>query len=265
MKLLKFTAFFLTITLISNCAFLPSAVMRTRKVKKSIEKFKGDFDVPPPPDFYEEDSTYTDEAPAQETFNFGAVECMEASLYLDKMNIVYVGVDNPSRIFVTNVPNRHIEVESDNENLEIIEQEGGFYIFRATQPGRAKVTVKAGYYEEYYDFQMKYIPNPVAKLGNKNSGEIAAGELNAQGGISAWLENFDFDSYCVIKRYTMTRIAKNGSQETVENEGAKFEETTTNLLKVSETGDVYLFENIESKCPGDEENRKINSLIFRVL
>jgi hypothetical protein len=266
MKLLKITAFFLTITLLSNCAFLPPMIMKT---KRSFDKLKGDLgemQIPPSDDEYYEadDSTYMNEAPAEEDFDFEVVECIEASLFLDKMNVVYVGVDNPCRIFVTNIPSQHVEVSSDNEALKIIEQEGGFYNFIASKPGQAKITVSAGYYEESYEVRMKRIPDPVAKLGIENSGKASVGGFKAQGGIGAWLENFDFDTRCAIESYSMTRIAADGTQEIVENLGSKFNKSAIELQQKAQLGDIYLFENMRLRCSGDNASRSINSLIFRI-
>jgi hypothetical protein len=265
MKLLKIIALFLMITMLSNCAFLPSIVMGTRKQFKQLKGDLGEMQIPPPDDeYYEADTMYMNEGSAKESFDFEAVECMEASLFLDKMNIVYVGVDNPCRIFVTNIPSQHIEVSSDNENLKIMEEEGGFYNFLASKPGQATITVSAGYYEEFYNVQMKRIPNPVAKLGIESSGKISIGGFKAQGGIGAWLENFDFDTRCAIESYSMTRIAADGTQEIVENLGSKFNKSAIELQQKAQLGDIYLFENMRLRCSGDNASRSINSLIFRI-
>ena len=265
MKILKIIAFFLTITLLSNCAFLPSMLMGTKKRFDNLKDNLGEMQIPPyEEESYEDDSTYLNEAPAMETFDFESVECIEASFFLDELNVVYVGVENPCRIFVTNVPSQYVEVSSDNEDLQIIEKEGGFYTLIASNPGRAKITVSAGYYEETYEVRLKRVPDPVAKLGIKEGGNMKISEFKAQGGIGAWLMNFDFDTRCTIESYAMTRIAKDGTQETVENEGSRFREAATLLQQKAQSGDIYIFENVRSRCPGDNANRSINSLVFRI-
>jgi hypothetical protein len=267
MKLLKITTLLLTITLLSNCAFLPSIVMSSKKRFDTLKDNLGEippFEEEATEEAAEEDSTYMNEAPEMETFDFESVECLQASFFLDKMNVIYVGIENPCRIFVTNVSNEYVEVSSDNENLEIIEKEGGFYTLIANEAGMANITVSAGYYEETYEVQMKQIPNPVAKLGIKEGGNIKISAFKAEKGISAWLVDFDFDTRCMIESYAMTRIAKDGRQETVENEGAEFNNAATLLYEKAQSGDIYIFENIRSKCVGDEESRPINSLVFRI-
>lgn len=251
--------------MLSNCAFLPSMIMGSKRKLDKLKDGMGEMQIPPyEEEYYGEDSTYMNEAPAEGEFDFELVECMEASLFLDEMNVVYVGVDNPCRIFVTNVPSEYVEVSSDNEDLEIIEKEGGFYNLTAKTPGRAKITVTADYYEATYEVRMKRIPDPTARLGVEVSGDIKVGEFKAQGGIGAWLENFDFDARCVIEGYSMTRIAVDGTQETAVNEGSRFREEATLLQQKVQTGDIYLFENVRSKCPGDVVSRSINSLVFRI-
>lgn len=270
MKLLKITILLFTITFLSSCVFMPRMFLG---VKKGIDSVKDGFESLDDIDIewdstevysYEDDSMNLNEAPAvEEEFDYYDVECMEASFYLDKMNVIYVGVDNPCRIFVTNVPNQHIEIEA-SDNIEVIEKEGGFYSLRASRPGRGTIYVIAGDYEEEYQVRMKRIPDPIAKLGSKGSGEMSAEEFKTQKGIAAWLENFDFEARCQTVSFSMTRITKDGTTETLENKGGRFAEMVTALKDKAQAGDIYLFENIKQRCPGDAASRRSNSLVFRI-
>ena len=270
MKLLQIIALFLIMTLFSNCVFFPSIAMGA---KKGFDAFKDTKDALEDLEYeldsaeiytYEDDSMTVNEAPAMDdNFDFDDVECMEAIFYLDKMNVVYIGVDNPCRIFISDVPNQHIEIEA-SDNLEVIEQEGGFYNIRANRPGTGTIYVIADDYEQEFQVRMKRIPDPIARLGTKQGGEMRSGEFKAQGGVAAWLDNFDFDARCKIASFSMTRIAADGSRETVENQGARFNELATALKNKATIGDIFLFENVKSRCPGDAATRRGNSMIFRI-
>lgn len=270
MKLLKITITLCSIILLSSCVFMPSMIMGAKKGIDSVkDTFEGLDDLEMEWDStevygYEDDSLNLNEAPTmEEEFDFYDVECMEASLYLDKMNIIYVGVDNPCRIFVTNVPNQHIEIEA-TDNIKVMAQEGGFYTLRASKPGEGSIYVMAGDYEQEYQIRIKRIPNPTIKLGTKDSGEISAAAFKANGGISCWLEDFDFDTRCAVESFLMTRISQNGVTETIENTGGSYREAAKTLKDKAQTGDIYLFENIKQRCPGDGASREGNSLVFRI-
>ena len=270
MKLLQVTVVFFAVTLFSSCVFMPSMVMGA---KKGIDSVKDSFDGLDDLEIewdstevysYEDDSMNLNEAPTTaETFDFYEIECLEASLYLDKMNVIYVGVDNPCRIFVTNVPNQHIEIET-TDNIEVIVQEGGFYTLRASKPGEGSIYVIAGGYEQEYQIQIKGIPNPTIKLGTKKSGEITGAAFKANDRVSCWLEDFDFDTRCAVESFSMTRITQNGVTETIENIGGSYREAAETLKDKAQTGDIYLFENIKQRCPGDSTSRSGNSLVFRI-
>ena len=272
MRIIKIATLLLTITLLSNCAFMPSMFIGAKKgidsIKDGFEGFDDlefeDYNWDSTEIYGAEDTFNLNEAPAmEEEFDYYDVDCMEASFYLDKMNVIYIGVDNPCRIFVTNVPNQHIEIEA-SDNIEVIEQEGGFYSLRASKPGRGTIYVIAGDYEEEYQIRMKRIPNPVTRLGNKDSGEMKTGEFKAHGGLGAWLDNFDFEARCKIASFSLTRIAKDGTTETVENKGGRYEEAAEALKNKATIGDVFLFENVKQRCPGDAASRSGNSLVFRI-
>ncbi|MFK7950913.1 MAG: GldM family protein [Saprospiraceae bacterium] len=270
MKLPKITVLICILIFFSSCVFMPQMFIG---VKKSIDSVKdsveGLDDIMAEIDSaeiygYKDDSLVFNEAPTkEEAFDFYDVECIEASLYLDKMNVIYIGVDNPCRIFVTNVPNQHIEIET-SDNIEVIEKEGGFYTLRASKPGQGVIYVIAGDYEQQYQIRVKRIPDPVAKLGYKDSGEISTTEFKTQKGLAAWLEDFDFEARCKIASFSLTRITKDGIMETIENNGGRYEEATKILKDKATTGDIYLFENVKQRCPGDAASRYGNSLVFRI-
>lgn len=263
----------LAFNLLTGCVFLPSLIIKTKdgidSVKDSFENLEDlesntETELDSTSYEYEKDTLNLNKAPSLvEEFDFYDVECLESSFFLDKMNVIYIGVDNPCRIFVTNVPNQHIDIET-SDNIEVIEKEGGFYTLRASKPGRGYIYVIAGDYEQEYDVRIKRIPSPVARLGNKNGGEISNGEFKAHGGISAWLDNFDFDVKCKAVSYSMTRISKDGTMETIQNKGARFDENSTILKNKATSGDIFLFENIKFQCANDTTLTKGNELIFRI-
>ena len=143
------------------------------------------------------------------------------------------------------------------------------YILRANAPGNGNLLIKIGDFQENYVVQIKRMPDPIAILGGSAATKMGIEKFHAQYGIGAPIINFDINANCKVISFSMTQIKKDGSQKTVENEGGRFGEKALELQKRAESGDIYLFENIKSQCPGDrfiddKLGRRLNDLIIRI-
>lgn len=181
----------------------------------------------------------------------------------EKMNVFYVGVDNPVAISAAGVPSGEVEVRA--EGLVISKTANGKYIARPQRPGNAKIVVSGGGLNPTtFQYRVKRIPNPVPRLGSKDGGQISAGEFKIYNKILSVLENFDFDARCNISSFELTRAPRNNDPLTVKNTSGNFSGETLRLVSRANRGDVYYFENIRVKCPGDSVTRKLNSMVFRI-
>ena len=184
---------------------------------------------------------------------------------LSRQNIVYIGMYNPLKI--KTLKHQEEEIEVTGTGVEIEKEENGKYIITATRPGNGKINIKIGDYQTIYNVRVKRIPRPWVMLGNHESGTISKVTFKAQSGIGAWITNFDVDAKCKMVSFQLTRITKDGEQETIENIGGRFTETAQKIINKAQSGDIYLFEELRYRCPGDtfEKGRKdVNSLVFRI-
>ncbi len=181
----------------------------------------------------------------------------------DKMNVFYIGVDNPVSVVAAGISSNELKVSGSGINLS--SKGGGKYNVTASSPGNASITVSGGgLASTKFDFRVKRIPDPIARLGNQDSGSLGTGEFKAQGGVGAWLDNFDFETKCQIDGFILTRVAKRADPVDATNSGARFGGTAQRLVDMAAPGDIYYFENIKARCPGDGAARKINSLVFKI-
>lgn len=179
-----------------------------------------------------------------------------------KMNVIYIGVDNPIQVAVSDYAVEDISVEVSNGEIE---GKNGQYTWKVNTPGQAEITVSAkDKVIETVKYRVKRIPDPVALVGNKSSGALPAAVLKAQPGVSAVLTNFDFDAVCNTTSYVITIVRKNSDPMDVVNEGAKFSARAKALIDTVQAGDIVYFENIRCQCPGDGNARKINSIAIKV-
>ncbi len=188
-----------------------------------------------------------------------------ASVSADKMNVFYIGVDNPVSVSVAGAPSNSVKASCSGCNMN---GSGGKFTVTASKPGDATINVTAqGFPSTPFKFRIKRIPNPVPVLGagpNKNGGLMGNGEFKAQGGLAAILEGFDFDAKCKIQGYELTRVAKRQDPVSSVNPGARYGGDAKRLVNAAKPGDTYYFDKVKARCPGDTAGRKLPSIVFKI-
>jgi gliding motility-associated protein GldM len=187
------------------------------------------------------------------------------SVQLDKMNVFYIGVPNPITVSAAGVSTNDLKVNASGVNLS--GGGGGKYEVNATTPGNATITLSGGGLPATkFDYRVKRIPDPVPMLGAKFKGGAAlgSGEFKAQGGIAAVLENFDFDAKCNIGGFNATYVAKRQDPVIKANSSARFGSEVSDLINKAKPGDIYYFDDIKAKCPGDSGSRDLGSIVIKV-
>jgi len=178
-----------------------------------------------------------------------------------KMNVFYIGVDNPVEISAAGVNSTEVKVSMEGGTIK--RNSDGTYTVTAKKPSKnAKVNVAAPGMNASKVFRIKRIPNPVPKLSAKRGGVISSGEFKSQQGVFADLENFDFDTRCNIKGYRLVRVAPRSDAEPAPNPGAKFSGKALSLVQKAKPGDRYFFEDIKCDCPGDVASRDLGTMSF---
>jgi hypothetical protein len=186
------------------------------------------------------------------------------AISINKQNVFYIGVDNPVTIVVRGVPAEQVVLKAEGVVLKNDGEDN--YIVRATTPGEAIITVSGGDLPPTsFRYRVKRIPDPVVMLGMKYRGKsMPNGEFKAQGGLSAVLENFDFDARCNVVRYEVTYLPKRQDPVTRINVGARFNQNTQEFINKAQPGDSYFFDDIKVQCPGDISERNLGALAFRI-
>ena len=100
----------------------------------------------------------------------------------DKMNVFYIGLDNPITAGITGIPASQITANIVGCDATITPTEPGKYVVRAKSPGKATITLsgkdKNGkLITQTRDFRVKYIPDPVPMVGSKNGGTMSVSEI----------------------------------------------------------------------------------------
>ncbi len=184
----------------------------------------------------------------------------------DKMNVFYIGVDNPVTIVAAGVSTSKLQVSASGGGASMTGG-GKARVVKVTSPGDCKITISGG--DEMpatsFPFRVKRIPDPIAKLGKDVSGNLGSGAFKAQTGIMAVLENFDFEARCDIQSFDLTRVPKREDPVTKMNNGGKYDAQSSAMVNAARPGDVFYFDNVKARCPGDVAGRKINPMVFKIM
>lgn len=196
-------------------------------------------------------------------FNYEVGE-RSVAVSADKMNVLYIGVDNPITISAAGIASTDMQVVADGTTLRKVSNSQ--FVAKPTSPGQAKITVSGGGLEPTtFNYRVKRIPTPIPMIGRyKSSKRISPNEFKAYEELKAIHEHFDFDAKCAVTSFEITRVPKKADVQDNVNQGGRFDAGTQRLVQQANFGDVYYFEKIKARCPGDQASRTLNSMVFRI-
>lgn len=178
-----------------------------------------------------------------------------AAVMLDKMNVFYIGVDNPVTI---GSPSGW-----DKTNVSMsggtLSGSGSARTVRVSTPGTASITVNADGKSSKFDFRVKRIPNPVFKIADGKA-RIATVAFKNQSFCRAELENFDFDAkYNVVSATVYFSGAGFPNPASAQLNGNNLSQLSSQMQRL-QPGSVVTFENI--KVQGPDGSRNIDGRSF---
>lgn len=185
------------------------------------------------------------------------------SIAADKMNVLYIGLNNPITVAASGITPERLKLSS--EALELIERKPGHYFAHANKPGKAIIQVKAeGMETQDIEFRVKRVPDPIAKFAKSSGGNIAVEVMKQNDRVEAVLEKFEYDAACLIEEYVLTLVPKGEDPIEARNTGAVFQNHTQDILRNVKAKDIIYIDNVKCKCPGDAAARSINAMVFRI-
>jgi len=185
-----------------------------------------------------------------------------ASVSADAVKVFYVGLDNPISVSGGNVGDEKVSVSMTNGSLT--KTAAGKYIVRPGKAGTpAIVTVNADGHPSTFEFKVKDVPDPVAKVGANKGGRMRVNDFKAQPGIRADLENFVFEG--VKFNVTGYTIVLTGSGFPVlqfrDVKGASFS-SIEDLIEKCKPGTTVTVDNIAAAGPGG--TRYLPPIVFNL-
>ena len=208
-----------------------------------------------------EDDIYSD------IFEYTVIQ-REPTLQMQRPELLYTGVNNLISIEVPDAPDFEFQLKGHGAGIEIAsagEVHPTQYVVRVSEPGSTSITVSGKYLKTTtFDFFVKKVPMPQISLAGKTSGEIAGEDFKDMSGIMMEAIGFPLDIDLEIKQFELVRISKGEMEERITNEGAEFMDEALQLIQKAESGDWYVFRNIQLDRYWDSEETGYKDMVFYV-
>lgn len=189
------------------------------------------------------------------------------SVSADKMNVLFIGLDNPISIAAGGVPAESISASISQGSLS--RSGTGQYTARVTSVGDANVSVSAKIEGQEKNlgtmkFRVMRVPDPIAEVGGNKGGRMSAAAFRVQQGVSAVLENFYFDARFVVTHYTIG-FDGTGFTDYLEKtaNSALFTSDIRDLIQRCKPGTRIFIDEIRAKGP-DGTTRNLPGIAFKL-
>lgn len=182
-----------------------------------------------------------------------------ASVFLEKMNVLYIGVDNPLTISGGSVGAEKTKVSFPDGSIN---REGSHWVAKPNKPGMSKIVVNADGKVFEFPMRLKYLPPPAAFVGSKKGGSIGSAELKAIGAVIAKLEDSDFEAPYKVVSYNVGAVGGPLQMyQTFPNEGNRWSGQAASLITRCGPGTRVFFDQIQVVGP-DGRKREIPGVNF---
>lgn len=202
----------------------------------------------------------------------------QATISLDKMNVFYIGVDNPITFSASGIPAGNLKYSAENCTLTKADGVNKYMVTVATGTAGKKAIIKlSGTLSDgtttkdfgTFEYRIKNIPDPYPVIANRRGGNIPASELRVQEAVFAKLDNFDFEAKFTVVSFDVTYQKKRStdldlaSSTTQYLTGPNANARVRDLVEGVKLGDRIYFENIKAVGP-DKRIRSIGSVNFTI-
>lgn len=185
-----------------------------------------------------------------------------ASVFLEKMNVMYVGVDNPITISGGSVGAEKVQVRFAGGTIS--RTSGDHYIAKPSQTGLSEITVIADGKPYKFPMRLKSLPLPAGFVGGSKGGRISAAQFKAQGGLIARLEDSEFEApYRVVSYVLGANGGSIANYQTAANEGNRWNGAAKAIIDKAGPGTTLFFDNIKVIGP-DGKPKEITPMVFQL-
>ncbi|MFT3932850.1 MAG: GldM family protein [Chitinophagaceae bacterium] len=181
-----------------------------------------------------------------------------ASMFLEKMNVVYLDVQNPVTISAGSGGKEKMSVSFSNGSITPVS--GDRFNIVPTTAGLGKVNITVNGKTTPFEVRCKMLPSPTAMVGTVTSGAIPSATFKAMGGLLAKLKDSEFDFPYEVLGYELGARNPSGIYQIVNVDGPRWTAASA-LINAQAPGSVVYFDKIKVKGPGGK-TRVIDGTYF---
>lgn len=166
---------------------------------------------------------------------------------------------------ITNLKNSDIQISDSISMSNDSLKSQYFNIFIPVNYSKKALSVKVN--EVDFEFRVKDIPPPSYWFGNLNSSkQVSKSEFHLNNKVKAELSpSFSGVTFSVLSFDLVFISTKNNLQKTIHSEGEILTEEMRQVIKNSNVGDIFIFQNIQSRCSTGKKYEGITSLCFEII
>ncbi len=213
--------------------------------------------------------SYTNQNTGQQERKEVKVEYMvgqsNASVGLDKMNVLYIGVPNPVTVAASGGGDDRVKVSIAGGGGSLVKKGPGKYdAFVNSVTDECKINIDIDGKVSSFNFRVRTIPEAQAFIGGQPSGaNINAGSFRAQGGVGAGIKNFPFELEYDVISFTFT-CDTDDDIVSIPNQGAAFSSQVRSAInQYVQAGRMVTIDDIRVKGP-DGRTNKAPSLVYYI-
>lgn len=185
------------------------------------------------------------------------------SVSATKMNVFYIGVDNPVSISAGGVSPDQISASMTNGSIS---RSGGEWVVRPSTPGKASVSVSAKLGDRMksmgsVEYRVKNVPDPIAFIANSSGGAVSKDLVLASGAIIPRMPaDFEFNLNFTITGFNFSGNRK-GDIIDYSGNGNSLTGQMKDFIRGARRGEKIILEDIFARGP-DGKTRKLNSIVL---
>lgn len=189
-----------------------------------------------------------------------------ASIALDEMNVLYIGYDNKITIAASGGGDDRVQATISGGGGTLTKVGPGKYIAKVntvTDDCKISVTVD-GKLAGASVFRVRTIPTPVATIGGVMSNEnMTVGQLKAQTGVGAFIQNFPLNLRYTVTSFTLTADNDDGDIDEAPCQGNTWSPKAQQMINNIKPGRMITVDNIRATGP-DGRNVKLPGLVYYI-
>ncbi|HYE56811.1 MAG TPA: gliding motility protein GldM [Chitinophagaceae bacterium] len=179
----------------------------------------------------------------------------------DKMNVLYIGVENPLTI-TAGAGSEKVNATFSGGSISRIQ--GPKWVAKPTSPGEHNINVVVEGKSTPVRFRVKYLPNPAAFVGSSRGGAMSAAAFKAQGGVIARLEDSDFEASFRVVSYTLGAIGGPIQQyREAANDGNRWNGAAGAIVSAAGPGTNVFIDKLIVIGP-DGRRRELPAMVFNL-